>query len=176
MLDFSKSCRPIEPEEAQRQIARRIATSLNYMMQNLNKPLQVSVLSATAGISPSHFFYLFKRATGCTPLDYFIRARMRRACELLEGTSLNVKEVAAMLGYEDPFYFSRLFKSVNGIAPREYRSMKTSRRDGSPVEPRPSSNGASHERSTNGEQRANHTPFKSTVLGTRNGHRNSLRE
>ena len=92
-------------------------------MQHLNKPLPVARLAALANISPSHFFALFKRHTGCAPIDYFIRLRMRRACDLLGTTSLSVKEVAAVLGYDDQFYFSRVFKSVNRVAPSEYRAL-----------------------------------------------------
>jgi AraC-like DNA-binding protein len=49
---------------------------------------------------------------------------MKRARQLLETTSMNVKEIAGQLGYEDPFYFSRLFKSVSGVAPSDYRSAR----------------------------------------------------
>jgi transcriptional regulator GlxA family with amidase domain len=101
--------------------AEKIGQSIAYMKQHLDKPLQVSTLTALVGVSPSHFFVLFKRATGHTPIDFFIHLRMRRACELLKGTSLRVKEVAASLGYDDQFYFSRVFKSVNHVAPSEYR-------------------------------------------------------
>ena len=55
------------------------------------------------------------------------------ACELLKAGSLHVKEVAAALGYDDPFYFSRVFKSVNRIAPSEYR-LKQKQLNGTPVE------------------------------------------
>jgi AraC-like DNA-binding protein len=80
-------------------------------------------LSAIAGVSDSHFFPLFKSATGCTPIDFFIRLRMTRACELLQNQKMTIKEVADLIGYDDPFYFSRLFKSVIGVAPRDYRRM-----------------------------------------------------
>ena len=103
--------------------ARKIAQSIAYMLEHLDQPLQVATLAARACVSPSHFFVLFKRRTGCPPIDYFIRLRMRRARELLEAGSLHVKEVAAALGYEDPFYFSRMFKSVNHVAPVEYRRL-----------------------------------------------------
>src|SRR5438128_1367993 len=99
---------------------RKIEQTIAYMAQHLNKPLPVARLAALANISPSHFFALFKRRTGCAPIDYFIRLRMHHACRLLEQTSLNVKEIAAVLGYDDPFYFSRVFKSVNHVAPTEY--------------------------------------------------------
>lgn len=109
-------------DRAQMKAAQRIEVSLRYMMQNLNQPMKVPALSAMVGLSASSFFSLFKSATGLTPLDFFIRARMRRAGELLEDTTLQIKEVAARLGYDDQFYFSRLFKSVHGVAPREYRA------------------------------------------------------
>jgi transcriptional regulator GlxA family with amidase domain len=101
--------------------AEKIAQSITYMMQHLDQPLQVATLAANVNVSPSHFFVLFKRRTGRPPIDYFIRLRMQRACQLLRAGSLHVKEVAAALGYDDSFYFSRVFKSVNHVAPSEYR-------------------------------------------------------
>jgi len=100
----------------------RIEQSIAYMVRHLNKPLKVATLAAQANISPSHFFALFKRRIGSAPIDYFTRLRMQRACRLLEQTPLSVKEVAAELGYDDPFYFSRVFKSVNRMAPSDYRA------------------------------------------------------
>jgi AraC-like DNA-binding protein len=100
---------------------QKIEQSISYMQQHLDKPLPVATLAVLANMSPSHYTALFKRRTGCAPIDYFIRLRMRQACHMLAATSLNVKDVAAVLGYEDPFYFSRLFKSVNQIAPSDYR-------------------------------------------------------
>jgi AraC-like DNA-binding protein len=101
---------------------RTIKPSLVYMLTHLDQPLRVPELSRIADVSCSHFFALFKRATGQTPITYFTRARMRRACKLLLETSLSVKEIAASLGYEDEFYFSRLFKSLHQLAPSYYRA------------------------------------------------------
>ena len=109
-------------DEHRRQAVQRIGASLAYMMQHLDKPLRVSTLSARASLAPAQFTALFKRATGYAPIDYFIRARMQRACELFKTESLRVKEVAALMGYDDPFYFSRRFKCVIGVAPQAYRS------------------------------------------------------
>ena len=100
---------------------RTVKPSLVYMLTHLDQPLRVPELSRIADVSCSHFFALFKRATGQTPNSYFTRARMRRACKLLLETSLSVKEIAASLGYEDEFYFSRLFKSLHQLAPSYYR-------------------------------------------------------
>jgi transcriptional regulator GlxA family with amidase domain len=100
---------------------RKIEASIAYMTQHLNQPLQVETLAAMVNISPSHYFALFKRRTGCAPMGYFTRLRMEEARRLLETSDASVKEVAARMGYDDPFYFSRVFKSVNQLAPSNYR-------------------------------------------------------
>jgi AraC-like DNA-binding protein len=100
----------------------RVGRALTYMLQNLDKPLQVSTLAALANISSSHFFALFKQMTGSPPLDYFTQLRMHQACRLLDSSTARVKEVAAALGYDDPFYFSRVFKAVHNVPPSRYRA------------------------------------------------------
>jgi len=103
---------------------QRIEQSIAYMREHLNQPLPVAKLAALAHISPSHFFALFKRRTGSSPMDYFTHLRMQYACRLLGGPSTSVKEVAAAVGYDDPFYFSRVFKAVNRIPPSRYRALQ----------------------------------------------------
>jgi transcriptional regulator GlxA family with amidase domain len=107
---------------------QRIDQSIHYMMDHLNQPLQVARLAALENVSASHYFALFKSRTGHSPIDFFIRLRMRRACQLLRGTSLSIKEIAATLGYDDPFYFSRIFKAIHNVAPRQYRGDWEARR------------------------------------------------
>ena len=107
----------------------KIARMVGYMRECLNQTLEVPKLARMANISPSHFFAVFKRQTGFAPLDFFIRLRMQRGCELLDSTSLSIKETAAALGYDDPFYFSRLFKAVSGLAPTDYRRATEAQRN-----------------------------------------------
>ena len=102
----------------------RVEQSIAHMSQRLDEPVQVSTLAALVNMSPSHYRVVFKRQTGLAPIDYFIRLRMNQARHLLEDSSMSVKEVAAALGYEDPFYFSRVFKSVNHVAPSDYRAAR----------------------------------------------------
>jgi AraC-like DNA-binding protein len=92
-----------------------------YMLAHLHKPIQISALGALSGVSTSYFYHLFKQATGKTPNNFLTRARMRRAGKLLLDPTLSVKEVADALGYNDPLYFSRVFKSAHGLSPRGYR-------------------------------------------------------
>jgi AraC-like DNA-binding protein len=111
-------------ESCESEAVRKIGQSIVYMLRHLDQPLQVATLASRANISSSHFFALFKRQVGCAPIDYFIRLRMQHACRLLDETAMSVKEIAAALGYDDPFYFSRIFKSVHQVAPSEYRLLK----------------------------------------------------
>src|SRR5262249_41640658 len=99
----------------------RIALTISYMKEHLDKPLRAATLAAVAKRSRPHYFVIFKRCTGSTPIDYFIRLRMQRARELLATTSCSVKEIAGVLGYDDPLYFSRVFKAVNETTPTQYR-------------------------------------------------------
>ena len=109
------------PDRLENGSAEKIQRCVAFMEQNVNRPLQVATLAAQASLSPSHFFALFKQRMGCPPMDYFTQLRMRRACELFDSTTASVKEVAAMMGYDDPFYFSRVFKSIQNVPPSRYR-------------------------------------------------------
>ncbi len=99
-----------------------VEATLTFLRANLHRPLALAEMAAHAGLSESHFSRVFKAQTGHAPLDYFILLKMQHACTLLAVTDLHVKEVAAAVGYGDPYYFSRLFKQVIGLSPREYRS------------------------------------------------------
>ncbi|MDE3067283.1 MAG: AraC family transcriptional regulator [Verrucomicrobiota bacterium] len=101
--------------------AQKVAQSIAYMKQHLDQPAAAASFAALANLSESHYRSLFKRQTGYAPVDYFIRLRMHKACQLLDTTRLSVKEIATAVGYQDPLYFSRAFKAVIELAPSEYR-------------------------------------------------------
>ena len=123
-------------DRARHKAFQRIAPSVQYMIQHLNQPLHVPGLSAMVGLSKSSFFEHFKTATGRAPIDFLIRTRMCLAAWLVAETQLQIKEVAGALGYDDAFYFSRLFKSVHGLAPRNYRDRpaRETTRNGKPAD------------------------------------------
>jgi len=100
---------------------QKVAESIIYMSEHLDEPLRVGTLAALANLSPSHFTARFKEQTGCAPRDYLHLLRIHRACQLLGSSTLSVKEIAARLGYQDQFHFSRQFKAFQGVSPSEYR-------------------------------------------------------
>jgi AraC-like DNA-binding protein len=76
-------------------------------------------------ISHHHLIRIFKKSTGLAPLQYLIELRLREAGKLLATTSRSVKEIAEILGFSDPYYFSRLFKNKMGLSPLHFRRRET---------------------------------------------------
>jgi len=103
---------------------QRIAQSIEYLKNNLQRSLDVGTLAKLAGLSASHYSALFKNRTGYAPIDYLARLRMHRACQLLDTTNHSVKGIAAMVGYKDQLYFSRVFRAINDVSPSEYRNLR----------------------------------------------------
>ncbi len=102
-------------------LAARLEKVVVYLRENCACSLNVSAMASMAGLSPSHFSGLFLKHTGHPPMDFLIRTRVGLACQLLDFTSLSVKEIAAKVGYSDPYYFSRIFKKVTASSPDAYR-------------------------------------------------------
>jgi AraC family transcriptional regulator, arabinose operon regulatory protein len=98
-----------------------IEKGVEFMHKNLGFKLSLQRLAEVAGLSPNHYGAVFKKCHGHSPIDHFNRLKIQKACELLKTTNLRVREIGEMLGLPDPYYFSRLFKKIMGISPRQYR-------------------------------------------------------
>jgi AraC-like DNA-binding protein len=78
-------------------------------------------MAQSHSLSASHFSNLFHKATGMPPIDYFIHIKMQKACQLLYTNDDKIRNIATTLGYDDPYYFSRIFKKYIGSSPEQYR-------------------------------------------------------
>ncbi|HEY5584312.1 MAG TPA: AraC family transcriptional regulator [Ruminiclostridium sp.] len=96
---------------------------INYMLNNINGNLSLEQLSHYASLSKYHFVRLFKEKTGYTPVDYYIRLKIQKACELLESSTAKINSISTTLGFNNPYYFSITFKRVVGKSPQRYREM-----------------------------------------------------
>ncbi|MFY9152910.1 MAG: AraC family transcriptional regulator [Prolixibacteraceae bacterium] len=98
-----------------------VSQSINFMLENLSMKFSLKELATVVNLSASHYSRLFLSRTGHSPIDYFIQLKIQRSCRLLDNTKLIVAEVARETGFEDQFYFSRQFRRVMNMSPREYR-------------------------------------------------------
>lgn len=95
-----------------------IESALGYLGKNWSQEIDFEVLATKLGTSYRHFRRLFQEATGLAPKQYLLNLRLNHAKRLL-GT-LPIAVVAARVGFDDPFYFSRLFKKKVGVAPTRW--------------------------------------------------------
>ena len=81
----------------------------------------IDELAEELGFSRSHFYQVFKECTGVSPYQYHLQLRMSRARELLRGSALLIKQIAAVLKFHDVYQFSKVFKKKTGMSPSQYR-------------------------------------------------------
>jgi len=99
----------------------RVGRAVAYVAEHHARPLDVATLAAVAGLSPSRFTALFRAHTGTSPMGYVRKVRVDHARRLLADVDLSIKEVAARVGFDDAFHFSKVFRAVDGLAPTRYR-------------------------------------------------------
>lgn len=99
----------------------RLARAVEFMTENLARPITIGEIASEAGVSPFHFSRLFARRLGLPPHAYLIRCRMEKAQRLLTTTGLPVALVAAECGYQGGSSFSSAFSRCFGFAPGTVR-------------------------------------------------------
>lgn len=84
-------------------------------------PVDMAALAREVGVSYPHFRRVFKQSTGVPPHQYWLNLRINAAKQLMEETEMKLSDVARSVGFEDPYYFSRLFKQRAGVSPSQWR-------------------------------------------------------
>ena len=97
-----------------------------YIMNHYEEPLTIEGLAAYASVSHSSLYRRFVKRFQVSPKRFLLEYRIERACALLAGTNCTIQEISTSVGFEDPFYFSRAFKDVKGISPRQYAAQQGS--------------------------------------------------
>lgn len=106
--------------EQNRSRSEMIEDIKNYMIENYDKNLTIEQLAKMAGVSKSHFHMLFKESTGMSAIQYHNKIKMNMARDLLQSGGCNVTQTAQSVGFDDIYYFSRLFKKIIGVNPSSF--------------------------------------------------------
>jgi AraC-like DNA-binding protein len=120
-LSAFRAGNPTEQAVQQRDV---IEEAIHFMREHVRKRLHLKDMAAFVGYSTSHFSALFHHKTGYSPLNYFIHLKIQEACHLLDFSEMNVSQISMLMGFEDPFYFSRIFTKTMGESPSDYRRKK----------------------------------------------------
>jgi AraC-like DNA-binding protein len=106
--------------------------ALAEMRSRFAEPLTTGDCARIAGLSPTRFAHRFRELVGYAPMEYLRRLRIERARRLLGEGRMSVGEIAAACGFADPFHFSRVFRSIDGLSPSQYRETVLSDRGAEP--------------------------------------------
>lgn len=101
---------------------RHVTNIVKYMYQHIGENLTLERLCREFDLSKSYVNAIFLKCTQHAPMEFLINLKMREACNMLRSSEMYVYEIAQRLGYKDQYYFSRLFKKVVGMSPKEYRN------------------------------------------------------
>ncbi len=98
-----------------------IREAVSFIEQNFQNTISVEDIAASCGLNRSYFGKIFHENMGKSPQEFLISYRMTKAAELLKLTSLSINDISNAVGYPNQLHFSRAFKNVYSISPRQWR-------------------------------------------------------
>ncbi|WP_432452421.1 MULTISPECIES: arabinose operon transcriptional regulator AraC [unclassified Agarivorans] len=114
-------CKQMQPDVRSKALDPRIETAINFMTRNLTRDFQYQEIAETVCLSSSRLGHLFRDELGMTITQWRDDQRISRAKQLLITNNVSISRISLQVGYNDPLYFSRVFKKLNGISPKGYR-------------------------------------------------------
>ncbi len=108
----------LSPQEKQNYYVQE---ALRYLETHYEENFSLQDISLQLNIERSYLYRLFKSFVGVSMKDYLLDLRITRACSLLSETGLSISDISRSVGYEDPLYFSKLFKKKKECSPSQYR-------------------------------------------------------
>ena len=121
--ELSRHYQLVEDETLSGQTAEQTMEYVRaYIRKHYNEQIDLSVLASKLGISSAYLTKLFNKYEKCSPIKYITDLRIVEAKHLLYNTTLTIKEISERLGYQNQFYFSRVFRKINKASPSEFRN------------------------------------------------------
>jgi AraC-like DNA-binding protein len=107
--------------------SEKMQLAAEWITENYQEKLDIGKLAKQAGLSKSHFRKLFRETHNTSPRRLYQQTRMRRACEMLAYTSMNISEIAEELGFSNINNFSRAFRNATSMSPSQYQQRRALR-------------------------------------------------
>lgn len=133
LLDISYACEFLEDvidnmltaeqeEKAGDSVQQIVWQAVDYIQKHYFEPLTLSTLAEKFNVESTYFSRMFRKETGENIMQYIAKMRIENAKEYMRRGNMNLTEIAFVVGYDDYTYFNKVFRKVEGISPREYRS------------------------------------------------------
>ncbi len=100
-----------------------IRRAVNYINENYKKAITLESIANYVHLNSSYFSTLFKKETGMKFSDYLNKVRIEESKKLLKDIGISILEVSLEVGFEDQSYYSKVFRKVTGMTPKEYREI-----------------------------------------------------
>ncbi|MEJ2036720.1 MAG: AraC family transcriptional regulator, partial [Maritimibacter sp.] len=120
LLSAARTDRAHQPTPVQ--MDERVLAACKLITDKLHEPLSVADIAGHVCLSPSRLSHLFRTCVGTGPIQWRDSQRVQYAMQVLRISDEPIKSLSAMVGYEDPLYFSRVFHRHVGMSPRAFRA------------------------------------------------------
>lgn len=110
--------------EERKKYSEAVEQSLKIIQRDYDKNISLEEITKEVAVSKNYFCYIFKKEVGVSLWSYLTQVRLEEAKKLLKETDMKTYEIAFKVGYDNPSYFSKIFKKVLGVTPNEYREKK----------------------------------------------------
>ncbi|MEK3888446.1 response regulator transcription factor [Bacillus sp. FSL K6-3431] len=112
--EYSKQLKSVYSEQ------KNMEKAIRYIHENYHKDLNMAVVSNHVSLNYSYFSHMFKEYTGNSFVDYLKKVRVNQSKKLLTSPDLKIFEISYMVGYKNPKQFTRVFRELEGVSPKEY--------------------------------------------------------
>jgi two-component system response regulator YesN len=113
-------------EKRKKRISMEVKT---YIDSNYKSDINLGGLADNLGVSQSYLSGIFKEKENVSPVEYINTVKLNKAKELMKTSELNFTQIAEKVGYQNVYYFSRIFKKKNKVTPSKYRELINEERD-----------------------------------------------
>ncbi|RCX13486.1 AraC-like DNA-binding protein [Anaerobacterium chartisolvens] len=120
LIEVSPQRRDIDKNENKRE--GYIKKAVEFIAMNYWGELSIHEMAHYVGLDRSYLYSIFKENLNMSPQEFLISYRIEKACELMENHDLSIGDISRSVGYNDPLLFSKTFKKIKGMSPRQYRN------------------------------------------------------
>ncbi|OOM73592.1 arabinose operon regulatory protein [Clostridium puniceum] len=121
MSKLVESRKNVSNQKAYKSAELYLEKSIEFIENNYSNNIKINDIANYIGINRSYLTHIFKKNLNISPQDFLVNYKIDKSCSLLQNTDLSIKVIAKSIGYSDPLTFSKIFKKIKTLSPKNYR-------------------------------------------------------